>query len=787
MRRVDVFRVSTLCLLTLAFGCADVDDVSDDEASSSVFRALTTAEGEYFDVVTWPREAIGAAMRSTGHLIVRLEGGPASTGPSSPPTEDDISGTCGVTFVSSRIAVTAGHCLRELSEYEQVEVRTPRVVAGFSPQPGIEGVFPNYLHFDAPGHDYDRYLCEVRAQCWTDRGVFHDINCDITAADVSVPFSQPSLDIGILDCEPIDGARHDYVDVASSVAANDGVVMPWYHELYEPPASELWASNFDEHYVQKGTWADNYHYRGGGERHQMLPLLSTDYYGSRWKVLFPPTGMTVVTNLRGCHGTSGSGVMRKDAADYPELIGPVAIGVGSINGPSAISAADDLLCHVPGADADGARTIDAMHPDVTRYFVDAYATPSCADPDSWPNRLAYWFGCDILSLDDLLFDTWQFRPRNCPWCLGFARFDHASMEAMRFSAAVPASLALRPNELGQTYRASVRVWTNDFPTTVDLRMGGTTIATHTFTGQDEDWLGNDASKVLSASFVADASTAGPLTVAVAQGSAAQEISVSGVLLVEDGQSSAFDTMHQRMSYGLLDLQDLGADARAMTFTAAETGGFAATLEPAQRMVATGLALTPDTAWHLALTGDQGALQCGLIFADGTETTLSCATNDGGVILDGTGQDAPVALYVQTDGAAAPYLSLSDLVVTEVAACATVHDTCETGAALDPACDACVASICNVDPYCCENAWDSICVGEVLSVCDQVHCDASAGSCAHSVCDTGTKLVSGCDTPVNPSCTAAICNVDPYCCATAWDWICQGEVASVCGLGCGAGG
>lgn len=46
-----------------------------------------------------------------------------------------------------------------------------------------------------------------------------------------------------------------------------------------------------------------------------------------------------------------------------------------------------------------------------------------------------------------------------------------------------------------------------------------------------------------------------------------------------------------------------------------------------------------------------------------------------------------------------------------------HPLCQQGAKLNPAaCDPCVAQICAVDSYCCSTAWDSICVGEVASVC-----------------------------------------------------------------------
>jgi len=53
-------------------------------------------------------------------------------------------------------------------------------------------------------------------------------------------------------------------------------------------------------------------------------------------------------------------------------------------------------------------------------------------------------------------------------------------------------------------------------------------------------------------------------------------------------------------------------------------------------------------------------------------------------------------------------------VDEKVACA--HGRCNAGAPLSNDCDSCVASICAVDPYCCNSYWDSICVSEVSSVC-----------------------------------------------------------------------
>lgn len=53
-----------------------------------------------------------------------------------------------------------------------------------------------------------------------------------------------------------------------------------------------------------------------------------------------------------------------------------------------------------------------------------------------------------------------------------------------------------------------------------------------------------------------------------------------------------------------------------------------------------------------------------------------------------------------------------------------------------------------------------------------------GSCAHDKCTTGVALTSGCD-----SCVTAVCAADSFCCSSSWDSICVGEVTSVCGLSC----
>lgn len=118
----------------------------------------------------------------------------------------------------------------------------------------------------------------------------------------------------------------------------------------------------------------------------------------------------------------------------------------------------------------------------------------------------------------------------------------------------------------------------------------------------------------------------------------------------------------------------------------------------------------------------------------------------------------------------------------VAARAPSLDKCTTGGAFSSASDPCVSSICAVDPYCCNVAWDSTCVTEVRTVCNSLTCPEANGTCGHSLCTTGASLLNYCDS-TKANCVSSICAVDPYCCSTAWDDICMDQVESVCSKNC----
>ena len=144
------------------------------------------------------------------------------------------------------------------------------------------------------------------------------------------------------------------------------------------------------------------------------------------------------------------------------------------------------------------------------------------------------------------------------------------------------------------------------------------------------------------------------------------------------------------------------------------------------------------------------------------------TPNGGLLAGGGGGDAGTDTGTDTGSDTG-----TDSGGGDAGSCA--HPICSTGTKLTSSCDPCATKICGQDSYCCNTAWDSICVSEVKSICGQ---SCGGGTCAHPICTTGSKLSSSCD-----PCATKICAKDSYCCNTAWDSICVGEVKSICGQSC----
>jgi hypothetical protein len=124
-------------------------------------------------------------------------------------------------------------------------------------------------------------------------------------------------------------------------------------------------------------------------------------------------------------------------------------------------------------------------------------------------------------------------------------------------------------------------------------------------------------------------------------------------------------------------------------------------------------VTVTVGTGLADHGDSGGpLICGGVIAGAT----SCHT-------DGDWPAHKIEYYARVDAA-------SDWISSTIAqwdpsggtttggSSSCAHDVCASGVGLAASCDPCASQVCAQDPYCCNDAWDSVCVGEVTSICQQ---------------------------------------------------------------------
>jgi hypothetical protein len=90
---------------------------------------------------------------------------------------------------------------------------------------------------------------------------------------------------------------------------------------------------------------------------------------------------------------------------------------------------------------------------------------------------------------------------------------------------------------------------------------------------------------------------------------------------------------------------------------------------------------------------------------------------------------------------------------------------------------CCQTTCSIEPYCCDVAWDELCVAIAVKFCSP--CGTSANSCFSA---NGTP---GC---AESNCCSYVCSLPGFgdCCVIAWDEDCAAKAAEVC-QGCGAPG
>jgi hypothetical protein len=306
-------------LVAVASGCAAHAVEPEGKSTSAV---QSSSVGQQYTVGVGLTGALRDAQRATGALLVpRLDvSGARVTASDGTP----IRSSCGVTFVDRTHAITAAHCADDVDVPDPtattltVQLLDVDEAADWRAASKLSGTFPAYDHatIDA-GYVATSLFCKIANRC-----KFGPYACPPNA-------TADDADIMMLACDAGLPADRAPVAVAPSDPESGPARVFWFHEIYDaptsrPPRTDAAATDLFTHYTTADeTGRVNFHYFEG--RNQLLPLVSADWASGAARTRLGRDGTVVWTDLFGCHGTSGSGVMQLDAASGAfQLLGPVA-------------------------------------------------------------------------------------------------------------------------------------------------------------------------------------------------------------------------------------------------------------------------------------------------------------------------------------------------------------------------------------------------------------------------------------------------------------------------------
>jgi|GEM_PF-2035655 len=106
-----------------------------------------------------------------------------------------------------------------------------------------------------------------------------------------------------------------------------------------------------------------------------------------------------------------------------------------------------------------------------------------------------------------------------------------------------------------------------------------------------------------------------------------------------------------------------------------------------------------------------------------------------------------------------------------------------------------ACVCATDDFCCTGAWDAQCVGEIEALGCGTCSSGGGGTGGSSGGSGGAPMGECCSITDEPGCSdpgieECVCDIDRFCCLSAWDAQCVGEVdlcSASCSSGTGGGG
>jgi hypothetical protein len=330
-RPTSRLRSLSLVGVLLAVGCASTNpDAGGGERTGAASEAVDLAAipANQAAVV----QDFSTPARATGAVFVPFLDPSRNpiTIPSTTYGNIPLRGSCGVTFVSPHYAITASHCFADananpldpnLSFTTMSYDVTQANVDDFYFDAAMQGTFPNYapifghMMTQAVGYTSTTFTCKIASRCPYPNAGASSYNCEnVSASDVTMLYcaARPAHSL--------------WLPIASEAdqSGTGAVAMYWFHELF------MTNNNPDmiAHYTAFTSHASNWHYLAA-PTNAFLPFKSVPWSSGVQRGRFGSAGDgDVRTDLYGCHGTSGSGVLSLTGGSYA-LLGPVHRGLWS--------------------------------------------------------------------------------------------------------------------------------------------------------------------------------------------------------------------------------------------------------------------------------------------------------------------------------------------------------------------------------------------------------------------------------------------------------------------------
>ncbi len=568
-----------------------------------------------------------------------------------------IGGSCGATLVSPSYALTASHCVSSIDgdlESITLDMFRPTLELGesFLKTTELAGSFPSYSHGqvgEADGYFIDRYACTVAAHCGDQFGA--PVNC---GASMSA-----SADVAVVRCEGRPGDRYGYLEVASSDDLDAPLLMPWKHEIFDVPLDPE-DDRFLHYSLLGGSLSDNYHYRmfdsDGAPQNQLFPLISVAFDDGSWPRKLSADSNNVLTDLVGCHGTSGSGALEQGPFGFWQLLGPARYGDAELS---------QYLCnHVPvltgPAHAPGASGIAYGGLAATQYIVEQLRTEIDADcaAAGVGTSLYTHLGCWMQGLTASDAANAEFVQRlespSAPSLLEpfadpvLTLSGTDSVDLVSFASAVPGS-----------YRVGLSAWSNqgcesEPCPTLTLTLDGEEALVYEFAVASEQPVPLAAEVEVGA--------AGPHTLTLSS-NASERLEVSAISLVPVVHVNHFDRASERLEVAMEEEPD--GELGLGRFVGDGREGFEVRLLPGERLLLGRQALASGQLWSadFAVRGDS-ALRCALVDSSArVELEADCSTGTATLADPENIDEAHAAFSIENTGDGEVFLDDVELVST----------------------------------------------------------------------------------------------------------------------------